>query len=207
MRSPTTGSGTSHWHRSPPSANLLPSLTQRFIVYWPSIEVEIFDLDSANVREMVESGHVELGIAGRPTSEAVVTFVPLFRNQFKLVVHRSSALVGKKSGITWQDLDSETLIVNGASQAIEAPEYRAAARRASLTVRNVTSLTAFVSVGLGVKLLPELSTRTLPKTVKVLDVADARTYREVGLLQRPPQCLVRSQRNFTGTSQECCPPC
>ena len=166
------------------AANLLPVLLSRLVENRPGIELELFDVDTAGVATLVESGQADLGIAGRPRSAGVLSFQPLFRDRFKVICAADSSLAALGRPLRWGDLEAETLIRNGASEAIDAPAYRALAAHATLMVRNITSLVAMAASGIGVTLLPALSTANLPSNVVACDLEDAGMLREVGVLER-----------------------
>jgi len=166
------------------AANLIPSLFLQFVEGRPDMEIELYDIDSRNVRLMVERGQADIGIAGKPMSDALVSFEPLFRDRFRVLCGSSSRLARLSRPVRWSDLRGVGLILNGASEKISARQYQALAEKASMTVRNVTSLVALVKAGSGVTLLPALATTDLPESIIALDLADATVHRVVGLLER-----------------------
>lgn len=171
------------------AANLVPSLLPRFVHDRPGIEIELLDIDSRNVRNFVETGQADLGIAGRPLSSVTVAFEPLFRDRFKVVCSADSDLAVAGRPVQWTDLQGENLILNGASEKIDAPASRALSKRASMQVRNVTSLLALAKSGFGITLLPALTAIDLPEGVVALDLADEDVWRVVGLLSRSDSVL------------------
>lgn len=166
------------------AASLMPGLLERFIGQRPGVEVELFDLDTASVAALVELGQVDLGIAGRPRTRGTLECTPLFSDRFKVVCCAGAPLARLARPVEWSDLEGETIIRNGASQSIEAVEYKVLAERASLMVRNVTSLIAMAGSGLGVTLLPALSTGRLPDGVVARDLADGSAVREVVVMEQ-----------------------
>ncbi|MEJ8569966.1 LysR family transcriptional regulator [Microbaculum marinum] len=166
------------------ATHLLPALLPRFVAERPGLEVELFDIDSRSVQAMVEADQADLGLAGEPVSDALTEFTPLFRDRFKVVCAEGSPLCARPSPLRWSDLAGETLIRNGASEAIQSAGYRAKAARASLTVHNVTSLVALARAGLGITLLPALATVGLPEGAAALELRDGEAQRTVGLLER-----------------------
>ena len=164
------------------AANLIPNLLPDFVSKRPGVEVQLFDLDSRNVRQFVESGQADLGIAGQPRSLAMVEFQPLFIDRFKVICSAASRLTIIEGPLDWQDIEAETLIANGASEKLNSAGYRRLAERAAYTVPNVTSLMALAKSGLGITLLPELSTVDLPDGIAALDLADDTVERTVGFL-------------------------
>jgi DNA-binding transcriptional LysR family regulator len=166
------------------AANLMPHLLGRLVADRRGVEIELFDVDSAGVARLVESGQVDLGIAGLPRAAGVVSFQPLFHDRFKVLCSAGSPVAQGDWPVSWDDITGRTLILNGASEAIGSPGYRALAAKATLMVRNVTSLIAMVEAGIGVTLLPALSTAHLPAGVRALSLADGSARREVGVLER-----------------------
>ena len=164
------------------AANLVPSLLPGFVRERPGIEIELLDIDSRNVRIFVETGQADLGIAGRPLSSTPVAFEPLFRDRFKVICNSKSDLAIAGKPVRWSDLEGQNLILNGASEKIETSPYRALADRASIQVRNVTSLLALAKAQFGTTLLPALTAIDLPEGVVALDLADEEVWRVVGLL-------------------------
>lgn len=166
------------------AASLMPGLLEQFIAQRPGVEVELFDIDTASVAALVELGQVDLGIAGRPRTRGTLQCTPLFSDRFRVVCRADAPLARLGRPLEWSDLDGETIIRNGASQTIEAPAYKALAERAPLMVRNVTSLIAMAGSGLGVTLLPALSTARLPDGVVARDLADNTAIREVVVMEQ-----------------------
>ncbi len=181
------------------AANLVPSLLPRFVLDRPGVEIELLDTDSRNVLRSVESGQADLGIAGRPLSRTTAAFEPLFRDRFKVICNAGSDLAAAGKLVDWADLESQGLILNGASDTIDAPGYKALSERASMYVRNVTSLLALAKSGFGVTLLPALAAVDLPEDVVALDLAEENMWRVVGLLSRSdtvPSPVARAFRAF-----------
>ncbi len=164
------------------AANLVPVLLPGFVTERPGVEIELFDLDSHNVRLFVESGQADIGISGKPASTSLVSFEPLFRDRFKLICSSENPLANLRRPLDWSDIEGETLVINGASEKIRSPDYRKLSERASFIVPNVTSLVALAKAGLGVTLLPALSTIDLPSGVVALDLEDEDVERVVGML-------------------------
>ena len=171
------------------AANLVPSLLPRFVLDRPGVEIELLDTDSRNVLRSVESGQADLGIAGRPLSRTTAAFEPLFRDRFKVICNAGCDLAAAGKLVDWDDIGSQGLILNGASDTIDAPGYKALSERASMYVRNVTSLLALAKSGFGVTLLPALAAVDLPEDVVALDLAEENMWRVVGLLSRSDAVL------------------
>lgn len=99
----------------------------------------------------------------------------------------------------WSDLNAATLIRNGASDRIEAEDYKRLAAQSLINVYNVTSLVALVKTGLGLTILPSLTMHGTHEGVAVLELADAAASRRVGLVERrdvPPSPVAAAFRAF-----------
>lgn len=164
------------------AANLVPALLPDFVADRPGVEVELYDLDSHNVRLFVESGQANIGISGRPANTSMVSFEPLFRDRFKLICSVDNPLAKNSQPLKWSDIEDEVLITNGAAEKINSPDYRRLSEKASFMVPNVTSLIALAKAGLGVTLLPALSTIDLPRGIVALELEDEKIERVVGML-------------------------
>ncbi len=167
------------------AASLLPALIPEFVAERPGIAIELFDTDSRTVAAMVQSGRVDLGIAGQPVSGDLLTFEPLFCDTFKVVCSTASPLTEIDRPLEWDDLVDHPLIMNNAVRLLATPAFQKLAANANLTVYNVTSLLAMTRTGLGVTLLPALATVDLPDGIAKCDIADPDAERQVGLVTRP----------------------
>ncbi|MEX3010711.1 LysR family transcriptional regulator [Hoeflea sp. TYP-13] len=187
-------------------ANLIPPLLHRFIADRPGIEIELVDTDSRAVHAAVESGAADLGIAGTPRADSLVSFQPLFRDRFRLICSSESRFSQRDAPVDWSDLEDQMLILNGAVTIEDAPGYQKLAEKTSVTVRNVTSLIALVKEGLGVTLLPALSTIDLPQGVMAVDLADTKMQRQVGFVERRNAVQNPAAAAFRGFVQRELPP-
>ena len=166
------------------ATSVLPLILQSFLRERPQVQVELFDIDSAQVRRMVENGTADLGFAGSIKPGGGIDVTPLFSDQFKLLCHEESEICHLPAPIRWDDLKGANLIRNGASDRIETAGYRQLIEDSLFTVYNVTSLIAFVKAGLGYTVLPALSLTSQQDGVRILDLEDGEASREVGLLER-----------------------
>ena len=166
------------------ATSVLPPILQSFLRERPQVQVELFDIDSAQVKRMVENGTADLGFAGSIRPGGGIDVTPLFRDRFKLLCHEESEICKLPTPIRWRDLKGASLIRNGASDRIEAAEYRELFEQSLFTVYNVTSLIAFVKAGLGYTVLPALSLASHQDGMRIFDLADGDASRVVGLIER-----------------------
>ncbi len=184
---------------------ILPRFLQAFIANRPDLEIDLVDTDSRDVRLLVETGAVDLGIAGLPADLPGLASQPVFRDPFRLVCRKDSPLLAKAGALDWPDLQAVPLILNEAARGVVSPQFQELAREARVSVRNVASLVAMVQAGLGVTLLPALATVALPEDLAVRPLADPACLRTVSLYWRlgkvpgPMPALFR--REFAAAAQ------
>lgn len=164
------------------AVNLVPMVLQAFVRSRPGLEIELFDTDSTEVHHLVESGQVDLGLAGQPREEANLSFVPLFTDPFRVVCRADTDLAAMRQPVEWQDLVAQDIIQNEACRGLTSKAFRSLAAASALSVRNVSSLLATVQAGMGITLLPALATATLPTDLTALTLADDSCFRTVGIL-------------------------
>ena len=83
-----------------------------------------FRTDSTDVRVLVETGQVDLGIAGTAPDLPGLVWEPIFRDPVKLVCRSDSALADKGDMLDWDDLTGHPLILNEAVRALPSPAFQ-----------------------------------------------------------------------------------
>ncbi len=168
---------------------LLPEFLQAFAANRPDLDIDLVDTDSTDVRHLVETGEVDLGIAGLPRDLPGLASETIFRDPFKLVCRSDSPLARRRDELDWADLDGIPMILNEASRNLPSATFQSLAGHVRLSVRNVASLMAMVQAGMGVTLLPSLATVNLSTALAALPLRDPACMRTVGLhwrLDRTP---------------------
>lgn len=181
---------------------LLPGFLQGFAAERPDLDLDLVDTDSTDVRHLVESGQVDLGIAGLPADLPGLASTPIFRDPLRLVCRADSALVARAETLDWGDLAGEAMILNEAARSLPSPLFQALARDARYSVRNVASLVAMVQAGLGVTLLPALATASLPPTLTARPLRDPACLRTVSLHWRQDRILSPVSQRFVAEFAE-----
>lgn len=154
------------------ATNILPAVLPGFISKHPQVEIELFDMDSAQVRNLVDLGIADIGFAGEMRSLGGLQATPIFRDQFKVLCSERNPLSKVSRGLDFCDLEGQNLIRNTSSDAIEDPVYRAIADRAHLSVHNVVSLLALVRDNIGITVLPALASIGGPEGITVCNLRD-----------------------------------
>ena len=163
---------------------LLPQALRDFLARYPGVEVDLLDTNSTDVREMVETSQVDLGIASTPPPGLGLAFEPLFSDAFRLVCRADAAIAEGNGPVEWSALEGQELILNEPTRSLRSPAFQALAARARLSVRSVTSLFIMVQSGIGVTILPALATVNLPATLVSRPIEDPTCLRTVGLITR-----------------------
>ncbi|MBS0564443.1 MAG: LysR family transcriptional regulator [Proteobacteria bacterium] len=178
------------------AAMLLPEALRGFLADRPGVGIELIDTDSTDVRLMVETGQVDMGIAGAIADHPGLEFEALFSDPFLLICRAESPPGQQGRPLEWEDLAGLPLILNEATRGLGSAGFQELAGRARLSVRNVTSLIALVQSGMGVTLLPALATMNLPGTLSARQIADPACRRQVGLYQRGGRIMSPLGRAF-----------
>lgn len=188
------------------AAILLPGFLQGFLRERPDLEIDLVDTDSSDVRHLVESGQVDLGIAGIGPARPGLGCEPIFRDPFRLVLRADHPLAARGGTLDWSDLAGEALILNEAARHLPSAAFQQLAAEARFSVRNVTSLVAMVGAGMGVTLLPALATMALPPSLTVRPLQDPACLRTVGLMWRegrvPSPVAARFRSAFTAAARQ-----
>jgi len=170
------------------ATRVMPLAIERLRARGPTARVDLRDIDSASVVQAVISGTVDFGIGTLPAAVSGLMAQPLLEDPFMLVCPANHPLAGARRPIEWRDIDASEFIANGLCANIRAPEVAELLARAQLTVRNTTSLLAFIQRGIGVTLLPALAA---PRSdlLCVLPLADTQVTRQLDVLTRQGETL------------------
>lgn len=175
---------------------LLPQFLQDFMATRPDLDIDLVDTDSTDVRNLVETGQVDLGIAGLSADVPGLIAEPIFRDPFKLVCRGDSPLASRGPLLDWDDVTDEPLIVNEAARGMPSATFQRLSSEARFSVRNVASLLAMVQAGMGVTLLPALATVNLPAALVARDLKDPACMRTVGIYARAGRSLSPVAQRF-----------
>ncbi len=166
------------------AAQLLPPVLSALLSDHPGVRVELLDTDSASVHMLVETGEVELGIAGRPEASAGLTFIALFNDPFRLVCRKDHPLAKIRRPLAAQDIRAHRLIRNKSTAGCPGFDPVDPAQAPALSARNVISLLALVRAGAGATILPALATHAIDDALCALELQDHQAQRTVGFVLR-----------------------
>jgi len=132
----------------------------------------------------VETGQVDIGIAGFAGDRPGMATRPIFRDPLMLVCRTDNPLAAKGQILDWDNLECQPLILNEAMRSLASDRFQQLILNARYAVRNVASLIAMVQAGVGVTLMPALSTVNLPPNLTVRSLQDPACMRTVSLYWR-----------------------
>lgn len=173
-----------------PSAatRLVPAAVAALRAKSPRVRVDVRDIDSAAVADAVAAGIVDFGVATATVAAAGLSAERLLEDPFVVVCPAAHRLAALQRPLRWSDLDAGEFIANGLCARIEARAMSALIAGSPLTVRNTTSLLAFVEQGFGVTLLPALAV-SASDILRSLPLADRKATRKLEMLTRQGETL------------------
>ena len=173
-----------------PSAatRLIPLAIETLRAKHPGVRIDVRDIDSAAVADAVAAGAVDFGIATLTEAAQGLTAERLLEDPFVLVCPATHRLAALTRPLRWSDLDANDFIANGLCSRINADAVLALIAGSPLTVRNTTSLLAFVEQGFGVTLLPALAV-SATSVLRSLPLADRKAKRKLDVLTRQGETL------------------
>jgi DNA-binding transcriptional LysR family regulator len=159
---------------------ILPRAIADFALTHGKVHIDLRDMDSRAIAQAVENGSVDIGILSDQLQQAE----PLLSDAFGVVLRHDHPLAELGKPVRWSQISGENLIANDLCATLTHPDFVALYNRASLTVRNTTSLFAMVKSGLGLTVLPQLSMIYADPTLHFIPVADQTAKRQISILRK-----------------------
>ncbi|QKC85473.1 LysR family transcriptional regulator [Mesorhizobium sp. NZP2077] len=178
------------------AVTLLPRAIAQLRAEGNRFDIHVRDSDSNAIVEAVENGMVEVGLCVLATKRPQLSFEPLFQEPLDFVCPVDHPLAKSKRPLTWEQLESESFIENGAAAALGIAEIEALAASSKLTASNVSSNLAMVEAGLGVTILPRLCRWKSSHAVRFVPLADPRSSRTVGWIAKEGRNLQPASLRF-----------
>ena len=169
------------------ATRVLPQAIDQLRQQLPRLEVDIRDIDSAAIHDVIHAGLVDFGIASLPGDDNLDAEF-LLEDSYRLICRHDHPLGKLKRAIKWSDIDPSEFIVNGLCEHIEDPDLQAIVKASSLYMHNTLSILAFVESGFGITLLPAL-TRPHSSSFSALPIANLEIKRELYILKRKTASL------------------
>lgn len=174
---------------------LLPELMKQLAVEYPHLQLTIVEDQTEHLIQQLKDGQIECALLALPTHAHGITEIPLYAEDFKIVVSANNQLAGsdhvKLNNLRDLDLllldDGHCLrdqVVDLCRKADFDPTHTP---YASTKAASITTVVQLVSAGMGATLVPEsaLSVETNRPGVSIASFDDAVTaQRQVGLVHR-----------------------
>lgn len=143
---------------------LLPGALQQFRCHHPSIRVTLRDESAGRLEQRVLDNEVDFAIAGNHSQQAELSYAPLLRDRYGLVVPHDHPLA-RRSAVGWHDIPDDDLLLLSDDTGIRAQltrfrqrgEIPLALERVQIEVSNPAGMAALISQGLGITVLPALA--------------------------------------------------
>lgn len=141
------------------AATIAPAAIELFLQTYPDFDVALHDTTRQDGLLWVLDRVVDFGILTGAPKLSELRSEAIYVDHFQLVVPAGNPLA-RKTSATWQDVESQPLILTGTQQIrqdIEAQATRAGIDvRPRFEVQNIMTGLALVSAGLGATILPRL---------------------------------------------------
>lgn len=176
----------------------LPGMLANFIGRYPQVVLSIRDASSAQINQLVEQDHIDVGIASPPEDTSTLQFRPLLSDPLGVVCSRSHALSELDRPLTWDDLRGHSFIANGTCELIRDADFRAILASSDMDVQNTTSLLALVAAGFGITTLPRLAVPVDRRDVAFIPTQYDRLQRTIGITTSTGRSLAPAAAAFVG---------
>jgi DNA-binding transcriptional LysR family regulator len=184
----------------PLMASLVPNVVRRMSLDHPALEVEIHDVLSAQVVQLVARGEADFGIGPRP-SDTGLSFALLERDYYVAVVPDGHELASR-SAVTLGDLADYPIVgmrrVANARQVLDqATQQRRTPLVPRFEVLHIFSIGRMVEAGLGIAVLPRSALPVIGGSrVATVDIRSPRIHRDIGLITRREYQYSPAARTF-----------
>jgi LysR family carnitine catabolism transcriptional activator len=172
----------------PLMAAAVPHVVRRMTEQHPGLEIEIRDVLSGQIDQLIVSGEADLAIGPRPTG-ANLSFMLLERDDFVAAVPHGHPLAGRGT-ITMRELATYPIITTARNTNARAVLDRALSQspqplRPRFELVHHFSVGRMVEAGLGITLLPRSAVPSLASTsIVTVDVTSPRISRDLGVITR-----------------------
>ena len=172
----------------PMMATVVPKVIQRLNQLHPGLEIEIWDVLSGQLDQLIARGEADLALGPRPTG-ANLSFAPLERDYFVAAVPIGHPLA-ERGTITFRELAAYPLIItsrntNGRIVLDQAISRLSLTLRPHFELVHHFSVGRMVEAGLGVTVLPRSAVPILAsRSIVTVDIRSPRISRDLGVITR-----------------------
>jgi len=179
-------------------ARLLPPVIRAFHDRYERIGILLRDNSAAGIEQHVLANDVDFGIGGNHSDQPELTYTPLLRDRFGVVLAPDHRLAQQSGTLDWKALAGEELLMLSTDTGIRAQLSRYPARqdiglqldRPTLEVSNPAGLAALVEAGLGLSILPALAAGTRSfEQLRFRALDNPALYRDLYIIRRRGRSL------------------
>lgn len=184
-------------------STVVPRLIARFRAASPRVTFTLEEGAAESIGDLVQSGAIDVGVVSPRPQESALAWRSLFRQRLGVAVPPGHRLAGAAT-VRMSDLADEPFVAMrpGFGMRRLLDELCAAAQfqpRIGMQAANLATTGGLVAAGLGVGLMPLDGSEHAPDR-RVLPLADADAYRDVGLIWNSARPLSRPARDFVATA-------
>ena len=172
----------------PIASKYLAQVLHAFCERYPRIRLSIEVVGTIATHDKVAAGELDLGVSTPPPSNAGLSFEPLATESMVLLIPQQHPLE-QQENIYLRDLQHQRILLTNPPCA-----YRTAIEQAfmaqglgissSIEIGSLPAIKQAVQGGLGIALLPHISTRPTPPDTVVKTLADWSLHLPIGLIKR-----------------------
>ncbi len=173
----------------PMMASIVPQAVRSVAAEFPAIEIEIRDVLSGQLEQLVDRGEADIGVGPQPPSRTLA-FTRLIRDHFVAAVPAGHALAGRRT-VDLEELLKQPLVATNTDANARSILDRTLQRlRRPVMPRfeliHHFSVGRLVAAGLGVAILPGMAVPTLgAEGIRIVEIKSPRIFRDIGIVSRP----------------------
>ncbi|WP_417532634.1 LysR family transcriptional regulator [Marinobacterium stanieri] len=189
---------------------LMPGALVEFRRQYPSIQVDIRDESAGSLEQRVLNNEVDFAIAGNHSQQPELSYSPLLRDRYGLVLPADHPLARMRL-LSWQQLPDDDLLLLSEDTGIRAQLRRFSQSghipvqldQVQIEVSNPAGMAALISKGLGVSLLPALAADTHSFAgVAFVPLHDPVVEREICVITRKGRALSPAAAALLDTARQ-----
>ncbi|GCE51193.1 DNA-binding transcriptional LysR family regulator [Thermosporothrix hazakensis] len=166
----------------------LPEILRKFRARYPRIQLTIEVLSTIHVHEQLAADQIDLGVSTPPATDMGLVFEPLQTAPIMLLLSEQHPLCQQPT-ITLSDLKDECLLLTHPPCAYRSAIEQAFVARGlplatNIEIGSIEVIKQAVQQGLGIALVPELATHSIPPGIVIRNVSDLHLHLPLGLITR-----------------------
>lgn len=177
------------------SPYLLPLFISEFLENFPETKLDVEELESESIMELINQGRLDIGIVSTPLNEPNIKEIPLFYEPFLLYAHEKNEILKRKGSVDIRQVKANEiwLLKQGhclRNQMLNFCEFNKLKNTRNLALEggSVETLKRMIKETSGYTLIPELSFEKTSDSLNVRRFKEPEPAREISLVV---------QKNFT----------